>query len=77
MQDDGKAIHVTDGRNGPSLQLLRGHVPERSNGGVEGPCFVSGLGYAEIPKQGFVVMIDKDVGRLDVTVDHAIDVGVI
>ena len=73
MEHDAQTKNVSPAVHGFAGELFGAHVLERADtfAGLEGR-----LGDAEVRKHGPVVMVDQDVGGLDVPVNDALLVGV-
>jgi hypothetical protein len=75
--EDRQRIAISRLRWGQAFKQLRGHVGDGAHRDVRGGSGVlHRAGNAEVEQRGVVGVVDEDVGRLDVAVQHLLVVGV-
>ena len=77
MEYDREAVHVSRWGDVPAVELLAGHVSQRSDARVARAGLCGRLGDSEVSQQRIAVMIEKNICGLDVTVDDPIFVGIV
>lgn len=76
MEDDTEAVDVAAVIGALSLELLGAHVAEGAERRARLARLRGRLGDPEVSQFGPPMVVDKDVGRLDVEVDDAVEMGV-